>query len=164
MSFRRPKGGRISESFTLCYQDSSLTLWMTDYFNDFIAPKFGKNHGFCQNSLHSCNRVATNCASRGKWLQESCHRPIFLSQKNYLIGGCYRNPSLRSGWQDGGQDDRMEAWRILKDSWRIFRREVHRNSFIFKRSEPTEAMKVFLFEMHYRASGGSFISLPAMRY
>ena len=43
MSFRRPKGGRISESFTLCYRDSSLTLWMTDCFNDFIAPKFGKN-------------------------------------------------------------------------------------------------------------------------
>ena len=47
---------------------------------------------------------------------------------------------------------------------RKFRREVQRKFLIFNESELLEALKLYLNEMRYRASGGSFISLPAMRY
>ena len=42
---------------------------------------------------------------------------------------------------------------------RIFRREPHCNDFIFRESELPEGLKPVLFEMRYRASAGSSISL-----
>ena len=36
VSFRRPKGGRISCTSTLCSRDSSLTLWMTNVLVIFL--------------------------------------------------------------------------------------------------------------------------------
>ena len=51
VSFRRPKGGRISVASTLCSRESSLTLWMTKCFSDFDAPKLTQNP--FTNSIHS---------------------------------------------------------------------------------------------------------------
>jgi hypothetical protein len=41
----------------------------------------------------------------------------------------------------------------------MFRQEVHRKCFIFKKYELREEVKMGLLNMRYRASGGSFITL-----
>ena len=51
MSFRRPKGGRISGASTLCYRDSSLTLWMTKCFSTLLAPKLTQNQFIGRNAF-----------------------------------------------------------------------------------------------------------------
>ena len=44
MSFRRPKGGRISSTSTLCYRDSSLTLWMTKCLSYLLPLIWGRTN------------------------------------------------------------------------------------------------------------------------
>ena len=53
------------------------------------------------------------------------------------------------------QDDKTVSETAPK---RMFRREPHCNGFIFRESELPEGLKPVLFEMRYRASGGSLVT------
>ena len=53
------------------------------------------------------------------------------------------------------QDDKTVPEAVPK---RMFRREPHCNGFIFRESELPEGLKPVLFEMRYRASGGSLVT------
>ena len=57
MSFRRPKGGRISCTSTLCYRDYSLTLWMTINLKAFTAPKLTQNQLLSKSHVTHCTDI-----------------------------------------------------------------------------------------------------------
>ena len=57
---------------------------MTDCFNDFIAPKFGKNLEFPSSPCTRATGVLTRCDAIGNGLQDSCHPRVFLSPNSFF--------------------------------------------------------------------------------
>ena len=94
MSFRRPKGGRISCTSTLCSRDSSLTLWMTKSFRDFTAPKFGQNPFLFFLVFSFCGGVCTNMPTRFFLFHEGVFIKIadvffFFKSWNFFFNLCW---------------------------------------------------------------------------
>ena len=101
MSFRRPKGGRISCTSTLCSRDSSLTLWMTNVLEILLSLNLVRTP-FCFSSSFPSAEESVQICLRDFFISwrrfyKNCRCFFLLQELKFLLqlmlGNLYKNES-----------------------------------------------------------------------